>query len=288
MISYRYIIHGVTAYTLWGLLPLYWKLLANLPATIVVAHRVVWSAVFFLLIFLLQKNFKKISSIFSKSARIYYLAAILLSFNWGSYIWAVSNNYVVASSLGYFMAPLFYTVAGVIFASEKLKKYEIYSFIFGLLSVFILIFSADIISVLVALILALSMVFYGLLRRKGSLSNSEGLYVESLALAPIAIFYIFYQNDYAIFLESYSSSTIFYLVLAGPATLIPLLFFSSAVKNLKLSTVGYLQYISPVLQLLLGVLIFKEELVLTKIIAFIFVWLGIAILVFGKYFETKH
>lgn len=284
MFNDKSFLHGILAYVLWGLLPLFWKLLKHIDPFFVLSNRIIWSSAFLILFFVLSLNFKKIGLLFSKKAKPYYLASIIMVFNWGMYIWAVNNNYVVASSLGYFMAPLFYILAGVVFLKERLKNYEMLASGFGLLGVLILCFAADKISVLIALVLAVSIVLYGMLRKKGDLDSATGLYIESILLTPLCLIYIFYRKDIVLAATLYD---ITFLVLAGPATLIPLLFFASAVKKLPLSVMGYLQYISPVLQFFLGVYVFNESMSFNKILAFVFVWIGIACLLFGKYFVYK-
>jgi chloramphenicol-sensitive protein RarD len=197
------------------------------------------------------------------------------------YIWSVNNNLVLASSLGYFSAPLLYFVFSYFIFKESLNLYKITSILLGFLAFIILATSADYTALLVATSLAFSFVTYGAIHKKYQMPSIESIYFEALIMSPLALAYLYYQNGFYIFSSQPSLYLIILLVLSGIVTVVPLLCFSTAVKNLPLFSVGILQYITPIMTFLLGVYVFNEPLEPIKLYSFVIIWLAILISIIG-------
>jgi chloramphenicol-sensitive protein RarD len=271
---------GALSYLLWGLLPLFWWLLRDVSPTEVLCHRIIWSGVLLCIFLIPSGAIKKVLTHSKKELSLYFLSGIFLTINWLTYIWAVSSGYVLASSLGYFLAPLVYIVFACVFLKERLTKYQKVSIVFCLLAVIFLLHSADLNSALVAFLLSLSIVIYGFIRKKVVLRTDHGLFLESVILMPFALIFLIYGTENYFSKSSFDIK--FLLFLSGPATLIPLLFYCSALSKISLISIGYLQYISPIFQFLLGILFFKETISLEKGAAFLLVWIGIFIITIEK------
>jgi len=200
----------------------------------------------------------------------------MLSINWGLYIWSISINNLLASSLGYFLAPLFYLLVGRIFLKEKISKLKTIALAIASLGLVPLVSYSDLNTFLIACGLALSIVAYACIRKGSQLSSFHALTIESVCVLPFALFYIF--QGAATIPESSQNWRIYLLLLGtGPVTLLPLLFFGYAVKSLELNQIGFLQYISPVLQFTLALLVFSEPLDNLRLSSFALVWIGILV-----------
>lgn len=274
---------GFAAYILWGSLPLFWKTLSHVSPSVVVAHRVIWSTVCLATaVWWFRSSWKGGAEL--RSQLIWYASsAVLLSLNWGVYIWAVSYGYVLASSLGYFIAPLLYVAVGALVLRERLSRFQKTGLALGSLAMFTLLLGSDMVTTIVAVLLSTSIVAYGFLRKKGSLGSFEGLFLESLVLTGPAIGYLLWLNGAVVFASEVNLSTIAILVAAGPVTLFPLLLFSVAVRRLPLTSIGFLQYVSPILQFLIAVAVLHETVSTERLIAFSLVWFGILVVVYGEF-----
>lgn len=263
------------AYTLWGLFPLYWHLLKEIPAEEILAHRILWAAIFMLI--LIWVIFKvKIFPIFRNLQQLKFLIAtsILITANWGVYIWAVNNKHVVDASLGYYINPLINVVFGYFFLNERLNKIQKWALVLALIGV--TYFTIDFGKFpYIALFLAFSFAGYGLIRKKAKIEAMPALTIETLMITPIAIAFLI-----ATFMkqgppENYSLTTILLLIGAGPTTAIPLFLFGKATESIPLSTLGFIQYLSPSLQLLIGIIVFKEHFTMAHLVCFGFIWAGL-------------
>jgi chloramphenicol-sensitive protein RarD len=272
---------AVIAYTLWGLLPIYWKWLYPLPAQEILAHRVFWSFVLLGLILAVKRHWGWIRSKLGKPETVVLFVAsgVLLAANWFVYIWAVNAGEMVEASLGYFMNPLVNVLLGIFFFKEKLRQGQWLAFFFAAAGVLYLTFVFGRLP-WIGLFLALSFGSYGLLRKKGSLNSLEGLFFETLLMVPIAFGYLWWMEaaGRASFGHVAPGKSML-MIGAGVVTTVPLLCFAAAARRIDLSLMGILQYIAPTLQFLLGVLVYGEPLTHTRIIGFIFIW--IALLVFS-------
>ncbi len=277
----RGIIYAFAAYAWWGFFPLYWKLLQKVPALQLIGHRIIWSFISLLVVILILKQWKSFrESIFVfKTFRIYLLAAVLIGVNWFLYVWAVNAGYIVETSLGYFINPLISVMLGVLFFKEKLKLWQWIPIALAGAGVLYMTISIGELP-WIALILAFSFGFYGMIKKIAPLSSLQGLTLETVILLIPALAYLIHsENSGSGAFLHFGLVTDFLIVLAGIITTIPLLLFASAAKRIPLSYIGILQYIAPTIQFLLGIFIFKESFSVNQFIGFLAVW--IALIIFG-------
>ncbi|MCM3759985.1 EamA family transporter RarD [Alkalihalobacillus oceani] len=278
------VIATVTAYLLWGILPLYWKLLEHVPAMEVLAHRIIWSLVLMFLLLLARKQlpafWKECKIIFSnkKSAFGITFAAFFISINWFLFIWAVANERVVEASLGYYINPLISVLLGILFLKERFTRWQAVSFVLAFIGVMILTLFYGVVP-WVSLILACSFGIYGLLKKTVQIGALFGLTIETLITAPFALGFLYFYHQQLAESRSFfvDSTTAWLLIIAGAATAIPLLLFATGARRIPLSLMGFLQYIAPTLMLILGVFLYKEPFHLSQLIAFLFIWTGLFI-----------
>ena len=277
----RGIAYAALAYIAWGLFPIYFHQLADIGPVEVVMHRTVWSLLFLLGVLAVRRQWGWLGGVLS-SPRIllaFAASALLLAGNWLTYVWAVSHNHVLDSSLGYFMLPLVNVALGFIVLHERPRRGQWLSVAVAASGVCWLWLLAGH-PPWVALSLALTFGFYGLLRKVAVLGALEGLALETMLLAPLALAglaVLSWQGDSALVRGSAASLTL--LVLAGPLTALPLLLFAAGARRISLTTMGILQYISPSLQFLLGVWLFREPFEAARLIGFVLIWL--ALLMYG-------
>lgn len=282
------IVSALLAYILWGVLPLYWKLLGHVPADEVLAHRIIWSLILMFVILLLlgklKTFFKEINAIFSTKKQLLFvtLASVLISINWFTYIWAVSNDHLVEVSLGYYINPLVSVVLGMIVFKEKLTHWQMISF--GLASVGVLILAIYTGGIpIVSLTVAFSFAFYGVIKKMVDIGALTGLAVETLMVTPIAFIYLMLVHSTmsdAFYVQSIGTFGL--LIGAGAATALPLLLFAIGAKRIPLSTIGFLQFLAPTITLLIGVFLFREPFSAVHFVAFSFIWIALAIYTFSK------
>lgn len=271
------IFYTFSSYLLWGILPLYWKMVQVVPAGQILAHRIVWSFAFMLSIVILSKNtfafkkeFKQIIR-HKKKMIIISLASVMISINWLTYIWAVNQNHVVEVSLGYYINPLVSILLGMIVLKEKLTPWQVVSFFLATIGVVNLVLHFHSIP-WVALLLATSFGLYGLLKKKITLNSMFGLTIETLIVTPIALVYLTQSQFSGNGSLSISTLITGLLIGSGVMTAIPLLFFASGARRIPLSMVGFLQYIAPTLMLILGVFLYKEPFTQVHFVSFMFIW----------------
>lgn len=281
-------IHAGFSYLLWGLLPIYWKLLDNVNAKEILASRVVWSFIFMIFILFLTKKlglfFQTIKGFAKNKKEMYALiiASILISVNWFIYIWAVNSGHMIEASLGYYINPLISILLGMIVLKEKLTVYQYISFILAAIGVLIISISHGQFP-WIAISLALSFGFYGLAKKLINVDSAVGLTLETLVVAPVAAIYIVY-----LFMKGSNSfltagiQTDLLLIGAGVATAVPLLYFAKGAQKIPLSLLGFLQYIAPTLTLLLGVFVYHEHFSKIQLISFIFIWSALTIYSLSK------
>ncbi|MBN1428881.1 MAG: EamA family transporter RarD [Anaerolineae bacterium] len=273
--------YAIGAYALWGLLPVYWKALHAVPALQLMGHRVVWSCLALYVGTLLARRLKafRIAILKPQVIRIYVIAAILIGINWLTYVWAVNANFIVETSLGYFINPLFSVLLGVVFFRERLRLWQWIPIGLAVVGVLYLTIAYGSLP-WIALTLALSFGLYGLVKKMAPLGSLYGVMLETSILFLPAVGYLLYSNGIGqgAFLHTDALASIL-LIGAGPVTMIPLLMFSSAAQRIPLSLVGILQYIAPTLQLLLGVLVYGEDFTVERFIGFGIVW--IALIIYG-------
>ena len=273
------IAYGAGAYVIWGLLPLYWRALDRASAFEIVAHRAIWSLLACAVLLAYQKQLRATFTLLrnGRSFALLALTSLLLSLNWGIYIWAVSVDRVVEAALGYYITPLVAVSFGVLILKEKLRKLQIISVILATIGVIILTATYGYLPV-VALGLAVSWGSYTLLKKRLNAGALETLSIETLvAFFPniIFLFYLLNKNE-----AQFGQDLPFSLALAsaGLFTVIPLLMFNAAATRLPLTTTGLLQYITPSIMFLVGIIVFHEPLPISKVVGFIFIWAALAFL----------
>ena len=272
------LVYALLSYGVWGIFPLYWKLLLHVPPEQILAHRIVWSMVFLLLILIWRRNRTFITYLSSpRTLGVLLLTAAFIGGNWFVYIYAVNNNHIVEASLGYYINPMVNILLGLVFLRERLSRIQIIAVAFAFSGVAFLTFHYGRIPV-ISLFLAFSFGFYGLVRKKANLQSMPGLMVETLLLAPVALWYLWLMNSNGTgSFGHYSVLSDVLLILGGPVTALPLFWFGIAATRIPLSTLGFIQYLSPTLQLLIGVIVFREPFSLAYIISFGLVWAGLGI-----------
>lgn len=273
------VIYGVLAFTAWGLLPIYWKLLNQVPALEILAHRIVWSFVFVTALLIIKSDFKTLKTILASRRKTLLImaGAVLISINWFTYIWAVNANFVLQTSMGYYINPLVVSILSMIVLKEKFNKGKILALILASTGVLILTFQYGEVP-WVALILASSFALYGLVKKVLNLDAITSLALETLMITPIAIFYIGrIQLTGAGSFFSISIPVMFLLFFSGIVTATPLLWFAKGTQLVEFSTIGFLQYIAPTISFFLGVFIFNEEFSRAHLISFGFIWLALII-----------
>jgi chloramphenicol-sensitive protein RarD len=266
--------YAVSAFSLWGVLPLYWKALKQVPSSQILAHRIIWSCIFVLLLILLQKRVREArNSFLSGRNRIYFtLSALCIGINWFIYIWAVNAGHIVEASMGYFINPLFSVLLGVIFLRERLSFWQKVSVCLAFCGVLYMTVQYGKLP-WIALSLAVSFGFYGLLRKTSHAESLVGLIFETAFLSPIALLYLVVRGIQGT--GSFGAvSPLLHLLLmsSGIVTAMPLLWFSNGARRIPLSTVGFIQYITPSLQLFIGVIVFKEPFTNIHALSFSLIW----------------
>ncbi|WP_350020072.1 EamA family transporter RarD [Priestia flexa] len=282
------LIYTASAYVMWGVFPLYWKLVDNVPADEILAHRVIWSFLFMILLLCITRqlgNLKEtVGYLFRhpKKTLILFSASLLISLNWFIYIWAVNNERIIETSLGYYINPLVSVLLGIVVLKEKLNFWQIISV--GLAAIGVLFLTLHYGEFpWVSLGLAFSFGIYGLVKKTIQLEAKVGLTLETFMVMPIALVYfvILYVKGHSSFVLS-NPTTSLLLIGGGVATAMPLLYFAKGAPLIPLSMVGFLQYIAPTMTLLLGVFVYHEPFSSVHMIAFLFIWGGSVIFALAK------
>jgi chloramphenicol-sensitive protein RarD len=273
------LLFGISAYIIWGLLPLYWKLVEEAGAYEILAHRGIWSLLICISLLALRKQLRS-AYVMVRSSRtlsLLFLASGLLTINWGVYIWSVTVNRVVEAALGYYITPLINVTFGVLLLREKLRPAQWIAVALAAAGVVILTLGYGSLP-WIALVLAISWGSYSLIKKSLNLGALETLSLETLfAFLPNLVFLFIIQGNGSS--EFGSTWTISLLLFgAGAATVIPLLLFNGSTTRLPLSTVGLLQYITPTIMFFIGIFINNEDISMTKVIGFAFIWLALAVL----------
>ncbi|WP_099159312.1 EamA family transporter RarD [Virgibacillus ndiopensis] len=277
------IIYTAGAYLLWGFLPIYWKLVQQVSAGEILAHRIVWSFLFMIGVILCVRKWSE----FIKECKIIMqdkkkligitLASIVISINWLTYIWAVNSDHVIQASLGYYINPLVSILLGIIVLKERLTRSQLLSFLIAGVGVINLAVSYGVFP-WVSILLALSFGFYGLLKKMVDIGAMFGLAIETMIVTPIAFIYLLAISDNVGFTSGdLFNSTNLLLIGAGIATAVPLLMFATGAKQIPLSMVGFLQYIAPTIMLILGVFLYHETFSRAHLISFSLIWIALII-----------
>lgn len=272
------VISGLGAYLMWGLLPLFWPLLKPATAFEILGHRIIWSLLFVLLLMQLTHSWPVVIATLQnrKLSILIVFASFFVATNWGVYIWAVNDNHVVETSLGYFINPLVSVLLGMVFFGERLRTLQ--KVAVGIAAVAVLVLSFDYGRLpWIALVLAGSFGIYGGLKKQINLPAIPGLLMETILLLPITLLYLtwLYQDSTAVLFSSPSLLTL--ALISGPLTALPLLLFGTATTRVPLTWLGIMQYVAPTLQFIIGVWVFAEPIGPIRIIGFIIVWSALVI-----------
>ncbi|WP_086282215.1 EamA family transporter RarD [Campylobacter devanensis] len=268
---------ALATFIMWGVFPIFFKFIEGIAATEVLAHRIIWSALILLAILIITKRLNSVKRI-AKIKKVTLTLAItgaLIASNWGVFIYAINQNEILATSLGYFINPLFSILLGAIILKEELSPALKLSIFIVFIAIGVQIYAIGNLP-LISIILPLSFALYGLLRKRLGVRTFEGLFIETIILTPFALLYLLYLaiNNSSEFGINFNGIMLF---LSGFITILPLLTFNASTKYLKLSTIGFLQYISPTLSMIIAVFIYNETLDFYKIISFALIWISLAI-----------
>ncbi|MBX0357995.1 EamA family transporter RarD [Halobacillus sp. Nhm2S1] len=276
------IFYTAGAYILWGVLPIYWKMIQEIPAFEILAHRIIWSFLFMGLVILIARKHKEFMrecrQIVKNKKQVIgiTLASITISINWVTYILAVNTDHVVEASLGYYINPLVSILLGMIVLKEKFSKAQWLAFLLAALGVIYMTVNFGSVPWL-ALLLAFSFGSYGLLKKLVPLNAMFGLTIETLIVTPIAMVFLFQQQTgqwESIDFWSWTTAIVFG---AGIVTAIPLLLFSAGAKRIPLSMVGFLQYFAPTIMLIIGIFLYDEPFTDVHAVSFTLIWAGLAV-----------
>jgi chloramphenicol-sensitive protein RarD len=284
------ILNGIGAYALWGLFPIYWKYLHQVPALQIIGHRIGWSFLLLIAVILLTRQWQSFRSaaLAPKTIVIYSIAAVLLSLNWLVYVWGVNAGYIVESSLGYFINPLFSMLLGVVFLGERLRPAQWIPVALAAAGVIYLTVTYGR-PPWIALSLAFTFGLYGLVKKIAPLGSLYGLTLETALVFPIALIYLAFVEFTGTgeFLHQGALTDIL-LIGTGIITSVPLLMFASAARQIPLTMIGVLQYIAPTLQFLIGVFLYQETFDRERFIGFSLVWLALIIFWLENYFANRR
>ena len=282
------IFFGLAAYVLWGILPVYWKALELVSPFEILSSRFMWSCVFVFLLIIFQKKWplfsKEVEQVFSnvKTGAAMVAAGITISFNWGTFIWAVNNGHIVETSMGYYINPLVSILFAVVFLHERLDKMQLAAITCAFIGVASMVYSFGKIP-WVSLTLAFTFALYGLLKKILPVSALTSIMLETLLITPLALVYEYslWQQGVS-FYASGNLQVIMMLTGAGVVTAIPLLLFTAGARLLPLKIIGFLQYISPTLTLLIGVFVYNEAFTAAHLLAFGWIWAALILFIVSQ------
>ncbi|WP_122469136.1 EamA family transporter RarD [Pseudomonas viridiflava] len=270
---------GLSAYTIWGLFPIYFKAIAAVPAIEIIIHRVLWSALFGSIVLMFWKHPGWWRELRDNPKRLAVLAlsGSLIAANWIVYVWAVNNGRMVEASLGYYINPLVNVLLGMVLLGERLRRLQWLAVGFAAAGVAQQVWQVGNLP-WVSLVLPLTFGFYGLIRKKAPVAALPGLVVETWMLVPLALIWLALNSGaLSAQAEFWTTSQAIWLAAAGPVTLIPLVCFNAAARHLPYTTLGFLQYLAPTLVLLLAVLLYDEHMNASTVVTFACIWAGLAI-----------
>lgn len=279
------------AYFLWGILPIYWGLINDIGAFEILSFRIVLSMIFMLFIVILTKNtepFKRdIQRLFTNPIQLIAIiaAGYVITINWGTFIWAVTNGHVLQSSLGYYINPLVSILLALIFLKERFNKLEWIAI--GLAVVGVLYMTLKIgVFPGISLLLAGSFGIYGLIKKLIPIDAISSITIECIVTAPAGFIYLWYIWHHGGLTFGMNVSS-FWLLFSGAVTAVPLILFSAGARRIPLSLTSFIQYVGPTLMFLIGIFLFKEPFDLDQLITFIFIWIGIIIYSISQYVKIK-
>lgn len=291
--------YAILAFLTWGIFPVFWKTLDSVPAMEILAHRILWSFVFVTLLVFMSGQWRELKQVLAHRSSWLpaLISSLLISTNWFLYIWAVNANHILETSLGYYINPLFSIFLGMIVLKERLNFWQLLALLFAFIGVFVTTMQFGQVP-WVALSLAITFGLYGLSKKLTKFNVNIGLFMETLFVTPIAIAYLIYLQIKGVgsFAVAPFHMNLLFLC-SGVVTLLPLIWFALATKHANLSTVGFIQYMTPTMTLLLGVFVYGEAFSKLHLISFSFIWFALLLYSFSQsrwllqlqpsYFKTK-
>ena len=282
------VLSALIGYLLWGVFPVYFKLVQTVPPTEVLTHRIIWAVPFGALILHVRGQWPEVRQAFSSPSTIFWLAlaALFISANWLIYIWAVQQEEVLQASLGYYINPLMYVLVGVLFLKERLRRAQLMSVLLAAVGVSYLTIMGGQFP-FVAVSLALLFTLYGVIRKQVAVGAMPGLFIETLLLFPFAMAWLSWLmlSQQAEFGDGSMTMSLL-LSLAGPLTVVPLLLFAIAARRLTLTVIGFMQFIAPTLQFVVGIF-YGEELTTAHVVCFSCIWAAVAIFSIDAFYQQK-
>jgi len=273
------VLFAIAAYTMWGIAPIYFKLLATVPALEILSHRIIWSFILVFALVLLTKRLARLQPLLRHGPTMLKLAlaTLLLAGNWFLFIWAVNAERILDASLGYFINPLLNVAIGMAFFSERMRPMQWLAIALAATAVMVQIISFGEVP-WIALVLASSFAIYGAIRKRLPVDSISGLWLETLILLPIVLVYmLFFANSATTDMSHNNWSLNLLLIAAGVVTTVPLLCFTAAAQRIRYSTLGFFQYIGPSLMFVLAVWLYNEPLAFDKLVTFAIIWAALAL-----------
>ena len=282
------LLYGLLCYTIWGLFPLYWRLLNHVNSFEILAHRMLWACLFMVVLLVGIQKVRLRDHIHNTQQWFMLLVTgTLISFNWGLYIWAINHGYILQSSIGYYINPLVNVLLGYIFLHERLNHCQTVALLFALAGVLFFTISYGRMPI-ISLGLAFSFGIYGLLKKTMHIPATPALTAETLWMLPAAIAYIIFAfNSGNSALNTFHPLTWILLLLAGVVTAVPLLLYGKAAERITLTSLGFLQYVSPTGQFLIGIFIYNEDFTTAHIVCFVCIWIGLSIFTIDTLLRLK-
>lgn len=283
------VLFALAAYTIWGVAPIYFKLLVGIPALEIVVHRIIWSVLVLVILVALSGQMAKVKAALKHPKVLFILlvSGFLLALNWLIFIWAVNNDRLLDASLGYYINPLVNVFLGRVFLAERLRGLQQAAVILAIAGVLIMVFNYGQIP-WVSLVLAASFGVYGLLRKQVAVDSLPGLLIETTIMLPFAIVYWVGFATSVSDLFSNSAQLNFLIIFLGVMTTVPLLCFTAAARRIQYSTLGFFQYIGPSLMFLLAIFLYGEPLSMARLLTFGFVWAGLILFSFDSFRVYKQ
>jgi chloramphenicol-sensitive protein RarD len=282
------VIAGLAAYLMWGFLPIYFKSVGEVDPTEVLAHRIIWAVPFGALIVMLRRQWPEVGRALTHRRMLGWLSisTLFIAMNWFVYIWAIQDGRILETSLGYYINPLTNMLVGVWLFGERLRRFQMVAVALAFIGVLVLTISGGVVP-WVALFLAVSFTVYAAIRKRVVIGGMPGLFVETVLLLPFALIWFGYlfSSSQMVFATGDSSMT-FWLMMAGPVTVVPLLCFALAARRVSLTTIGFMQFLAPTLQFGTGIY-YGETLTTAHLICFTFIWTAVAFFTFDAIKSTK-
>ena len=283
-------LYALTAFLIWGIAPLYFKHIGFVPAEEIVTHRIIWSCLFLILLVWWTKTGRQVLEVFQhpRYLALLTLTALLIAANWLLFIWAINHDHMLESSLGYFINPLLNIVLGMLFLGETLRRWQWLAVALATSGVILQIITLGVFP-WIALSLASSFAVYGLIRKKIAVDSLTGLLVETVLLTPLAAWYLFFHADTTTsHLSQNPLSLNLWLLAAGIITTVPLLCFTAGAKRLRLSTIGFFQYLGPSLMFIFAITLYHEPIVWQKWLTFLLIWSALVLFSWDAWRQNKQ